>query len=101
MHCTEWRVGFHLGRYGGVTSEEIGERGGIDRRRVISAIAALGGKRFLTSAKLPNHRYHRLFFVTLLILWVILRLLQQKSLWQFFVTLRHTFRWHALISLPW
>jgi hypothetical protein len=75
MHPTEWRVVFHFGRYSRMTSQETWEREGIDRRKVISAIAALGEKRFPTSKELPNHRYHRLFFVTLLILCVILRLL--------------------------
>ena len=75
MHPTEWHVVFHFGRYSRMTSQETWEREGIDRRKVISAIAALGEKRFLTSTELPNHRCHRLFFVTLLILSVILRLL--------------------------
>ena len=75
MLRTEWRVVFHLGCYGKMTAKEICDRGGIHKTKVSRAVAALGKKRFLTSTELPNHRCHRLFFVTLLILCVILRLL--------------------------
>ena len=58
MLRTEWRVVFHLGCYGKMTAKEICDRGGIHKTKVSRAVAALGKKRFLTSAELPNDRRH-------------------------------------------
>ena len=58
MLRTEWRVVFHLGCYGKMTAKEICDRGGIHKTKVSRAVAALGEKRFLTSAELPNDRRH-------------------------------------------
>ena len=58
MLRTEWRVVFHLGCYGKMTAKEICDRGGIHKTKVSRAVAALGKKRFLTSAELPDDRRH-------------------------------------------
>jgi DNA-binding MarR family transcriptional regulator len=41
-----------------MTAKEICDRGGIHKTKVSRAVAALGKKRFLTSAELPNDRRH-------------------------------------------
>ena len=58
MLRTEWQVVFHLGCYGKMTAKEICDRGGIHKTKVSRAVAALGKKRFLTSAEFPDDRRH-------------------------------------------
>ncbi len=41
MLRTEWRVLFHLGRYGAMTATDIGERARIHKTKVSRAVAAL------------------------------------------------------------
>jgi DNA-binding MarR family transcriptional regulator len=47
MLRTEWRVLFHLGRYGAMSAREISLRAGIHKTKVSRAVAALERKRFL------------------------------------------------------
>ena len=47
MLRTEWRVLFHLGRYGSLTAREICDRARIHKTKVSRAVAALEAKRFL------------------------------------------------------
>jgi DNA-binding MarR family transcriptional regulator len=47
MLRTEWRVLFHLGRYGALTATEIGQRAGIHKTKISRAVAALAAKRYL------------------------------------------------------
>lgn len=47
MLRTEWRVLFHLGRYGAMSAREISQRAGIHKTKVSRAVAALERKRFL------------------------------------------------------
>jgi DNA-binding MarR family transcriptional regulator len=47
MLRTEWRVLFHLGRYGAMSAREISRRAGIHKTKVSRAVAALERKRFL------------------------------------------------------
>ncbi len=47
MLRTEWRVLFHLGRYGSMTAKEICERARLHKTKVSRAVAALEEKRFL------------------------------------------------------
>jgi DNA-binding MarR family transcriptional regulator len=47
MLRTEWRVLFHLGRYGPMSAREISRRAGIHKTKVSRAVAALERKRFL------------------------------------------------------
>ena len=47
MLRTEWRVLFHLGRYGDMTAKEICDRARIHKTKVSRAVAALQEKRFL------------------------------------------------------
>ena len=58
MLRTEWRVLFHLGRYGTLTAKEICDRASLHKTKVSRAVGALEAKRFLTRAELPDDRRH-------------------------------------------
>lgn len=58
MLRTEWRVLFHLGRYGKMTAKEICERARIHKTKVSRSVAALERKRFLTRTALEDDRRH-------------------------------------------
>ena len=58
MLRTEWRVLFHLGRYGKMTAKEICERARIHKTKVLRSVAALERKRFLTRTALEDDRRH-------------------------------------------
>jgi DNA-binding MarR family transcriptional regulator len=47
MLRTEWRVLFHLGRYGAMSAREISRRASIHKTKVSRAVRALEKKRFL------------------------------------------------------
>lgn len=48
MLRTEWRVLFHLGRYGPLTAKEICDRARIHKTKVSRAVSALEAKRYLS-----------------------------------------------------
>ena len=48
MLRTEWRVLFHLGRYGAMTAKEVCTRARIHKTKVSRAVSALENKRFLS-----------------------------------------------------
>ena len=57
----EWRVLFHLGRYGALTAKEICQKGDLHKTKVSRAVAALEDKRFLTrEAQAHDRRYETL-----------------------------------------
>jgi DNA-binding MarR family transcriptional regulator len=58
MLRTEWRVLFHLGRYGGMTAKEICARAGLHKTKVSRAVRALEQKRFLN--RTPQEQDRRL-----------------------------------------
>ncbi|WP_370399374.1 MarR family winged helix-turn-helix transcriptional regulator [Sulfitobacter sp. JB4-11] len=58
MLRTEWRVLFHLGRYGMMTAKEVCTRARIHKTKVSRAVAALEDKRFLIRTALPSDRRH-------------------------------------------
>ncbi|MFY0692859.1 MAG: MarR family transcriptional regulator [Paracoccaceae bacterium] len=45
---TEWRVLFHLGRYGEMTAVEIGKQAMIHKTKISRAVARLAERRFVT-----------------------------------------------------
>jgi len=47
MLRTEWRVLFHLGRYGEMTAKDICERARIHKTKISRAVKALEDRRFL------------------------------------------------------
>ena len=56
MLRTEWRVLFHLGRYGDLPAKEICTRARIHKTKVSRAVGALESKRFLTRVQMPDDR---------------------------------------------
>lgn len=58
MLQTEWRVVFHLGRYGQMTATDICDRARIHKTKVSRAVYALEKKRFLSRQPLSNDRRH-------------------------------------------
>jgi DNA-binding MarR family transcriptional regulator len=56
MLRTEWRVLFHLGRYGALTATDIGAMAGIHKTKVSRAVAALAAKRYLARQTMPDDR---------------------------------------------
>lgn len=56
MLRTEWRVLFHLGRYGSLTAKQICTRGQLHKTEVSRAVAALETKRFLIRAEMDEDR---------------------------------------------
>lgn len=64
MLRTEWRVIFHLGRYGQLTAKTICERAQIHKTKVSRAVHALEAKRFLTRTSLESDRRHETLKLT-------------------------------------
>jgi len=56
MLRTEWRVLFHLGRYGELTAREICDRGRMHKTKVSRAVAALERKRYVERHSCPEDR---------------------------------------------
>lgn len=56
MLRTEWRVLFHLGRYGPMTAKAIGARTRMHKTKISRAVAALEARRYLTRFELENDR---------------------------------------------
>jgi len=51
MLRTEWRVLFHLGRYGQMTAKEISVRSRIHKTKISRAVQKLGARRFLNRTR--------------------------------------------------
>ena len=64
MLRTEWRVLFHLGRYGALTAKDICTRARIHKTKVSRAVQALEDKRYLTRKALENDRRHETLSLT-------------------------------------
>ena len=56
MLRTEWRVLFHLGRYGPMTAGQIGELAMMHKTKISRAVQALEDKRFLTRQRRDEDR---------------------------------------------
>jgi DNA-binding MarR family transcriptional regulator len=56
MLRTEWRVLFHLGRYGEMTAKEICDRSRVHKTKVSRAVAKLAARRFLQRRVLAQDR---------------------------------------------
>jgi DNA-binding MarR family transcriptional regulator len=66
MLRTEWRVLFHLGRYGAMTATEIGARARIHKTKISRAVAALERKRFLKRSACESDRRAEMLALTAL-----------------------------------
>ncbi|WP_261384587.1 MarR family winged helix-turn-helix transcriptional regulator [Vannielia litorea] len=64
MLRTEWRVLFHLGRYGDMSARDIVERAMIHKTKVSRAVAALEGRRFLTRKSVEEDRRREVLSLT-------------------------------------
>jgi DNA-binding MarR family transcriptional regulator len=58
MLRTEWRVLFHLGRYGAMTAKEICDRARMHKTKVSRAVSALETKRFVEREVRETDRRH-------------------------------------------
>ena len=58
MLRTEWRLLFHLGRYGEMTAKEFSQRAHMHKTKVSRAVAALEAKRFMTRDRIETDRRH-------------------------------------------
>ena len=56
MLRTEWRVLFHLGRYGAMTAREVCDRARLHKTKVSRAVAALERKRLLLRTEVEADR---------------------------------------------
>ncbi len=64
MLQTEWRVVFHLGRYGEMTAKEICDRARLHKTKVSRAVHALAEKRFLSRETFADDRRHEVLSLT-------------------------------------
>ncbi|QDC09974.1 winged helix-turn-helix transcriptional regulator [Oceanicola sp. D3] len=64
MLRTEWRVLFHLGRYGDMSARDIVERAMIHKTKVSRAVAALEERRFLTRREVEEDRRREVLSLT-------------------------------------
>ena len=64
MLRTEWRVLFHLGRYGEQTANEIGARARMHKTKISRAVAALATKRFLTRRRVESDKRREMLTLT-------------------------------------
>ncbi len=64
MLRTEWRVLFHLGRYGEMTARDVCDRAHLHKTKVSRAVAALTAKRLLTRMELAADRRREVLSLT-------------------------------------
>ena len=64
MLRTEWRVLFHLGRYGELTAKDISERARIHKTKISRAVKALEDRRFLVRREDQDDRRIELLTLT-------------------------------------
>ncbi|WP_371153497.1 MarR family winged helix-turn-helix transcriptional regulator [Jannaschia sp. 2305UL9-9] len=64
MLRTEWRVLFHLGRYGPMRARDICDRAQVHKTKVSRAVAALSDKRFLTRTTRDDDRREAMLSLT-------------------------------------
>ncbi|MCK0149734.1 MarR family transcriptional regulator [Marivita sp. S6314] len=64
MLRTEWRVLFHLGRYGALTAKAICDRAGLHKTKVSRAVAALETRRFIQRNRMEQDRRQEVLTLT-------------------------------------
>lgn len=64
MLRTEWRVLFHLGRYGDLTAKQICTMADLHKTKVSRAVSALEKLRFLVRTEVPTDRRNELLSLT-------------------------------------
>jgi DNA-binding MarR family transcriptional regulator len=64
MLRTEWRVLFHLGRYGDMTAKDICDRARVHKTKVSRAVSALENRCFLKRVQMEQDRRHERLSLT-------------------------------------
>ena len=64
MLRTEWRVLFHLGRFGDLTAKQICTLADLHKTKVSRAVTALENKRFLSRTQVPTDRRNEILSPT-------------------------------------
>jgi DNA-binding MarR family transcriptional regulator len=64
MLRTEWRVLFHLGRYGDMTAKDICDRARVHKTKVSRAVSALQNRGFLKRVQMEQDRRHERLSLT-------------------------------------
>lgn len=64
MLRTEWRVLFHLGRYGDLTAKQICTMSDLHKTKVSRAVSKLEDQRFLQRTEVPTDRRHEVLSLT-------------------------------------
>lgn len=64
MLRTEWRVLFHLGRYGAQTATDIGTRARLHKTKISRAVTKLEARRFLTRSTRKDDRRWEILTLT-------------------------------------
>lgn len=64
MLRTEWRVVFHLGRYGPMTAKQICDRARLHKTKVSRAVSALERKRYLSRKQMTEDKRHETLSLT-------------------------------------
>jgi DNA-binding MarR family transcriptional regulator len=64
MLRTEWRVLFHLGRYGEMTAREICDRSRMHKTKISRAVAKLEQRRFVKRTEVESDRRHAMLMIT-------------------------------------
>ena len=64
MLRTEWRVLFHLGRYGEMTAREICDRSRMHKTKISRAVAKLEVRRFVKRTEVETDRRHAMLAIT-------------------------------------
>ena len=64
MLRTEWRILFHLGRYGDMTAKEICARARLHKTKVSRAVAKLEERRFIVREEIESDRRHAMLRLT-------------------------------------
>ncbi|MEP2030737.1 MAG: MarR family winged helix-turn-helix transcriptional regulator [Paracoccaceae bacterium] len=64
MLRTEWRVLFHLGRYGDMTAKEICDRARMHKTKISRAVTKLEQRRFVSRKEVEADRRHAMLSVT-------------------------------------
>lgn len=64
MLRTEWRLLFHLGRYGDLRAKDVCERARLHKTKVSRAVAGLEAKKFIKRTEMEQDRRHEMLSLT-------------------------------------
>lgn len=64
MLRTEWRLLFHLGRYGDLTAKDVCDRARLHKTKVSRAVTALEAKKFIKRTEMEQDRRHEMLSLT-------------------------------------